>query len=265
MTGLSAEVDQLVASLRHDGADTVLLGGSRGRDDADEFSDVDLVVAFDPNTPIGNVTPDRVASWMARTTIVHLAIVPLGTVTLVNLITEDWQRIDVAITNIDGLSAYNRFEVVPLHDPNDRADQLAVRRFGSPNENRLEPLTREFLRVVGLSSVVIARKEFVVASTGIFLLRNMLIELMKLAGEPRVERGMMSLRKALDPADYEVLMELGLPTLDRVSLIQSHRRFFDCFVPRARYLAHEWDIAFPDEFLASVDAKLRGSFGEDWA
>ncbi|WUJ74615.1 nucleotidyltransferase domain-containing protein [Kribbella soli] len=222
----------------------VWLVGSFGRGTHDRFSDVDLwvVVAADDADSFCDDWPKT--SDQISPTVFRRALGPR----VFNHITPDWLRFDVSVGTPDAIGSRTRSTAKPLYDPHGLSAELAAP--GAPRQPdpaRVEFITVEFLRVLGLLPVAIGREEYVVGQSGAGLLRQMLIDLM-LEDVAVEDRGGALHLDSLLPADRQQLLA-GLPPLEatRESVITANLTCATHFLPLARNLHTRCGITWPQE------------------
>lgn len=250
-------VENLISTLTHSAAiKGAWLSGSRGRGDADAYSDIDVLVL--------------VADGQEETTFLHFKdkineispVVFFKTIVssrTINAITPGWERFDLTFVNLAQLKRETKSSVKPLYDPEDITRQLAE---SSATLTKAEPamvtdLVNEFLRVLGLMAVVINRKEFVVAQTGSTLLRDMLIRLMGMENAPQVFRGAMSLRKSLTAEQISLLESIPPLSAQQEPVMAANKMIAQIFLSRARLLAVKINALWPEEFEKLTLTHLR--------
>ncbi|WP_329005333.1 nucleotidyltransferase domain-containing protein [Kribbella sp. NBC_00709] len=220
----------------------VWLVGSYGRGSDDQFSDVDLWVVVAPDDAESFCddwpkTADEISPTVFRRAIGRR---------IFNQITPDWVRFDVSVGTPDAIGNRTRSTAKPLYDPNGLSaglgDPAAPKQ---PDPGRVEAITIEFLRVLGLLPVAVGREEFVVGESGGTLLRQMLIDLMleDVAVEDR--GGALHLNRLL-PADRLQILT-SLPPLDatRESVIAANVACAAAFLPLARTLHERCALTWP--------------------
>lgn len=237
----------------------LFLAGSLGRGDGDRFSDVDLVAVVEP------------ASWeafAARWRVAVEAIAPVvlwwsprGLGSLVSAVTDDWTRCDLFMVAPGDLGGRARSTLAPLIDPHALAatlpGDLAPRR---PEPRKVEALVEEFLRVLGLLPVVLGRGEDVVVARGAGLLRDLLIDLMLEDAAPPGGHGALHLSRLLPPADMAILAALPPIRTDRAD-VAAHLATARAFLPRARRMARDLGVDWPEAFEAATARHLEAELG----
>jgi len=224
----------------------IWLVGSYGSGTSDEFSDVDLLVVVDP----GDVESfcddwpglsDEIAPTVFRRRV--------GDRPLFNQVTTDWLRFDVSVGTPDTITGSTRSRVKPVHDPTGLSARLGEPGpLRQPDPGRVESISLEFLRVLGLLPVVVGREEFVLAVSGVGLLRDMLIEVMleDVAVEDR--GGALHLNRLLPAGRRQVLSDLPALRATRESVIDAHVACASAFLPLARDLHARCGLIWPQEF-----------------
>jgi hypothetical protein len=194
--------------------------GSLTRGTADAYSDLDLVVEVDDPASF-----DALAALGEATPTVLLRPMPFGAIA----ITPEWLRVDLVV-----------------------APRGAGSEPAAPPPADVDALTEEFLRVLGLLPVVVARGEWIVASDGAWLLRSFLVRLLVAENGEGVMTGVKRLNEKLT-GEQRALVE-GLPPIvaTRDGVIAAHRAIAEAFLPRARQRATDW----PAELEAATNAYL---------
>lgn len=184
----------------------IWLIGSYGRGTSDQFSDVDLLVVVDPEE-----VEDFCDAWPGLSDEIAPTVFRrrVGGQALFNQVTTDWLRFDVSVGTPDRLTHRTRSTVKPVYDPTGLSaglDEPGPPKL--PDPGRVESVTLEFLRVLGLLPVVIGRGEFVVGESGASLLRDMLIDVMleDVAVEDR--GGALHLNRLLPAERQQLLIDL---------------------------------------------------------
>lgn len=236
------------------------LVGSYGRGTADEFSDLDVWLVADARDSLIADWPelsDRIAPTIYRE---RLA---LGAAAVFNHITPEWHRFDITITGADAVPGRARNLVRPLLDRDDLARRLGPdAQPRQPDPVAVERLIKEYVRVLGLTPVVLGRGGVIDAASGSGLLRQLLINLM-LEDVAVPDRGGVLHTSSLLPPDRRAQLE-GLPAIasTRESAITFQRACTAVFLPLARDLAVRTGVAWPEEFAAAALGRVR-PFGAD--
>ncbi len=236
----------------------LFLTGSFGRRTADAYSDVDLLLIAEAADQ-----PDLIATWKelagAFEPIVHSYQPPFQPVHCI--VTEGWLRSDLAVPPGDPLRGLTQDRCLPLIDRDNVYSTLPARLEARPVDPvRVERLTREFLRVLGLMHVVLGRGEVeLMASDGCYLLRRMLVELLSIEVNLPDPGGILHLSRVLDADRLALLAALPLPELSSESAIATNFRLAGAFLPRARALHARLGIDWPDAFEAATRKRLEAA------
>jgi hypothetical protein len=147
----------------------------------------------------------------------------------------------------------------------DRSGRTFPAREAAPyrtSQQDLLKLVNEFLRALGVLYVVAGRKEWIMGLTGVDMLRRLTMDLMfEENGIHPLRRGGMLHRGALltpeQQAEFEALTPVA-PT--REGIVAGNLEVAAIFLPRARRLAAqigmEWPQAFEDATRASLNRRL---------
>lgn len=235
------------------------LGGSYGRDEADEYSDVDVYAVV--------AEADQIQDVLTHLTHVVSEITPLlfykvlQNARTINYITVDWLRFDLTVVNGFELLFLTGGKVKPLFDrlglsiPS--ADETAAQPLRSPDE--LLDVINEFIRVLGLSVVAKGREDLVVAQKGTNLLWDMLIRVMVMSNGVSVRRGVLALRRDLTNEQLEILAALPVGSswssvFERTEAIAHH--FFQIAKALAQEIGGEWPHKFEQATLRHLEQNL---------
>lgn len=253
LTG-QAQADERVLAL--------LLGGSLGRGEGDAWSDLDLVGVVSPEDHPAFVEGAR--AWMERAAPLVLWRPPYPGIPLFNGITTEWLRVDLTVT-VPGRVTGAQDGLKPLID---RAAVWPALSAALPpralDPARLTGMVIEFIRVLGLSSVVLGRRELAVAVTGCGMLRTSLIALMiEELGLPQ-QPGALHLSRLLSPDDLASIESLPPLEATRASVIAHTLACAELFLPSARRLLERAGVAWPEVFEAATLAHLRRELGAEW-
>lgn len=241
----------------------LLLGGSLGEGAGDDHSDIDLILVVEPEDHTAFVAGAR--AWLDRVVKLVHWFEPHPGLPLFSAVTQAWDRIDLTVTvpgHVHG--AKDRLKVLM-----DRAavydalpDRLAPR---TADPAKVEAMVREFLRVLGLLTVAVGRREWASAVTGAGLLRQQLIALLIEQLDLPAPPGIKHLAKLLPPEDLELVTGLPLAEPRRDSVIAVNLAYARLFLPRARALCDRIGAAWPADFEAATREHLRRQLGVDWA
>jgi len=229
------------------------LSGSFGRGEGDAWSDVDVTVL---------VAQDDLAQVIAafrapRPDMPPVVFSQLVHGRIVSGVTPDWERFDLTFVTPAELAWLDGAALMPLlgeaatpppRPPPDDRD----------GARRVEALTAEFLRVIGLAPVAFGRGEWVVARQGLDLLRGLLVDLMlEENGVPPGARGVKRLNPFLTADQRLTLEALAAPGAERQALIAAQGELAALFLPRAKALAELLGATWPAEFEEATRRRLR--------
>jgi len=232
--------------------------GSHARGTADRHSDVDLWLVVEPEAKAAFVDEwpelsDRVAPSVLRQRVFGSTFLH---------ITPDWQRWDVSIGVPDDVAGRTSSTVKPLFDRAGLNERLAPPgRPAAPDPVKINALTTEFLRVMGLLPVALGRREHVVGVSGAGLLRGLIVQLFveDVAVEDR--GGAMHLNALLPPARLRQLVDLPAAEATHDSVLDAHMACARIFLPAARDLAAATDAQWPAELEDALRIRLRRELG----
>lgn len=259
-------IDQITRSLPANlNLTSLFLAGSFGRGDPDQFSDIDLVAIIDPahlqKTSLNwrsylDAVLD-IVFWQERT---------LGnTGFIMNAITQDWARIDFVGTTEAAFQTRTHDGLKPLYDPNNFLNKLAqTAPPKQPDIARIRTAINEFIRVLGLLTVGVGRREYVTLVAGTGLLRDQLTTLMIEASPVHHEGGALHLSKIISTQDMATLAALPYPAPKRAPAINASVEIARVFFPYARALAKELDIIWPQQFEQATQRLLVRNFGDEF-
>ncbi len=252
----------LIASNLRDEADirALFLSGSHANGQADDYSDIDFLMVATPGATdaistmwrdaVGHI--DEIVLWRDR--IVRPA--------LINAVCADWTRVDVVILKPDQMGAHTRDGLKPLFDHDDIYGGLksgVVQQ--PPNSAQMAYQFDEFIRILGLLDLVLGREEYLNGVAGIFHLRNLLVDLLINETDAPHRGGALHLNRLITDPQKEMLHDLPPPVPERDALIATHLAYAAAYLPRARRLAAERGINWPDRFEEVTWAKLSGAWG----
>lgn len=230
------------------------LTGSFGAGAADEHSDVDMFVLVPAEARDGLVQAwPSVAGRYQPLLVKRLPAAPVYSHVL-----PGWVRWDVVIGTAADLATVDRRRVEELVNK----DGVSP---GSPGHRGADPdvvreMTEEFLRVLGLLVVVLARDELVSAVSGAGMLRQMLVTLLRYRVEGDRLSGALHLSRVLPTSDLAALAELPVAAPERSSVVAAHLACARMFLPLARRLLGP---SYPFELEAACLAHLRTHLGPD--
>ena len=244
----------------HSAVRGLFLSGSFGNGRADAYSDIDFVLVSEDGP-----TDEFAGTWKA-------AVARTGDIVmwwdrnvrpaLINAITADWTRTDVIILKPEQFAAQNQASLRPLFDHDVRYDQLPKDR-PQPKASpaRLFRQIEEFIRILGLLHLAAGREEYINGVAGIFHLRTKLIDLLVEETAAPDRGGALHLNRLLTEEQKELVTALPAPVAERDAMIATHLAYANAFLPRARRLAAQRGVEWPEQFEAATWAKLKEDLG----
>lgn len=238
----------------------LFLSGSFGNGRADAYSDIDFVLVS------GDGPTDEVAgAWKA-------AVARTGDIVmwwdrnvrpaLINAITSDWTRTDVIILKPEQFAAHNQTSLRPLFD-HDGLYELLPKEQPKPQTSpaRLLRQIEEFIRILGLLHLAAGRDEYINGVAGIFYLRTKLIDLMVEEAAAPDRGGALHLNRLLTEEQKTLITALPAPVAEREAMIATHLSYAKAYLPRARKLAKQRGVDWPERFEAATWEKLKQALG----
>jgi predicted nucleotidyltransferase len=237
------------------------LSGSLGRGAGDRYSDVDLVAVVAEENRAGFVAEwDGIVATIAPVVLTNR--LNFGASTVFNHVTADWLRFDVAVVTPASLDRYTASAVRVLFDKDDLYSGLRLAGEPlAPSGPRVEGLTKEFMRVLGLLPVVLGREEYAVGASGSGLVRALLIQLMTEDVAVADRGGAMHLRGLLPDAQLAAINDLPPILATRESAIAVHMAVARLFLPLARDLSERTGAPWPDALESALRAHLDSELG----
>jgi hypothetical protein len=227
------------------------LQGSLAVDDGDEWSDVDvLLVTAEPDIPA------LVQHYKANVAaIAEPAHVYGAFPTILNVVTDDWLRFDLLFAPPSALARFAPSNLKKLFARDGAAAPSGQAQTQPPEA--LDPLVREFLRVLGLGAVVLNRREYMVSLDGMGLLRGMIVDLFMIENGRRRDRGVKRVNQFLTGEQRAALEALPPLSATRESSIAYMIGAANLFLPRARTLTKAQNATWPEDFLSATRAYLK--------
>lgn len=238
------------------GITALFLGGSHGHGTSDRFSDIDFIALAEPEHHAA-----LAASW--RAALESLASVVFwterqgGGAFLANAILADWTRCDLYQLPRSAFGGRAQNTTRPLIDPDGFWQSLpAELPPGRPDPTRIHHIIHEFIRVLGLLAVGAGRGEYVLLVRGAGILRDLLTDLM-IEECPVADRGgALHPSRLISAADMSELAALPYPGPVRDDLIAAHIAIARAFLPRARRIARQIDLEWPEAFESATREHL---------
>ena len=248
-------VDAIIEALQGDERiEAAWLAGSLGHNDGDAFSDVDVLVLCQDGKASEIASSPGLLDF-ARPVQVNA----LFGGRILNVITPEWQRFDLVFVEGHDLARYNANELTQLFNRTGREPPQTEPRPTKATPDDLSKLVNEFFRVLTLAPVGLGRKEYVVALSGIELLRKMTVDLMLMENGvgQRDRGGALRLNPFLTPEQIRLLQSLPAVAAERDSLLRCQKAIAELFLPRARVLAARMGMAWPAAVEEASRAHLR--------
>ncbi len=260
-----ALIDSISRTLESDaGIEAAWLAGSLGRGKGDAFSDADiLVLCGDGKAAEISSAYGRDVSRIAQPILANA----LFGGRVLNVVTADWQRFDLTFIEAAQLALYNRAQLQPLFNRGEREPPVSPATTYRTTPAQLKKLVDEFLRVLGLAVVVVGREEYALALSGIEHLRRMTFDLMleENGTGPHERGGALRLNALLTPEQRHQLSALPPLAANRESVIEGHLALARLFLPRARKLASETGMPWPEQLESATRAHLKANWNvETW-
>jgi hypothetical protein len=248
----AAAIEAITRELRDEPEVRALfLSGSHGAGLEDAYSDIDfLMVASDgPTDEIARLWQKAVS----RTGEIVLWWDRQVRPALINAITHDWLRTDVVILKPDQMGGQTKNSLKVLFDHDQIFDALpASSQSTGPDPRRTKYQFEEFIRILGLLPLGMGREEHLNGVVGLFHLRNLLVDLLiEETGAPH-RGGALHLNRLITDEQKEVLASLPPPVPKRDLLIVAYMAYARAYLPRARKLAKQWGIEWPERFEAAT-------------
>jgi len=233
----------------------LFLSGSYGAGIEDAFSDIDFLA----------VTADSLdekfrADWREAVGKAGEIILWWGHAKqhVITAITDRWLRVDVEVVASDQAFHRAKANLKLLFDHDRIFDTL-------PDETEKTKLNaagwrwqfENFIRVLGLMSVAIGREDYLTGVTGIFHLRNMLIDLLIAETDAANRGGALHLHRLITEEQKALLASMPAPVPTREAVIEANLAYAAAYLPRARRMAAELDLDWPERFEAATWAHLK--------
>ncbi|KIC48062.1 nucleotidyltransferase domain-containing protein [Tateyamaria sp. ANG-S1] len=244
----------------HSAVRGLFLSGSFGNGRADAYSDIDFVLVSEDG-----LTDEVAEAWkaaVARTGDIVMWWDRNVRTALINAITADWTRTDVIILKPEQFAAHNKASLRPLFDHAGLYDQLPKER-SQPQASPARMFRRieEFIRILGLLHLAAGREEYINGVAGIFNLRTKLIDLMIEETASPDRGGALHLNRLLTEEQKASITALPAPVAEREAMITTHLAYAKAYLPRARRLAKQRGVDWPEKFEAATWEKLNEALG----
>jgi predicted nucleotidyltransferase len=235
------------------------LSGSFGRGEADEWSDIDVTVVASDRTfdqTVGAYANDL----SAVANVVYMNVIA-GRV--VNAVTDEWARFDLTFLKPAEFAARAIGPMTPLFNRNASGPKPQTPPPYSTSAQRVTGIVSEYLRILGLSPVVLGRGEYFVALDGVGYMRRLIIDLfLEEAGINQAARGgALHLNRLLTDDQRRALASMPPLEATRESVIAAQEALTHLFLPAARALARKTGASWPSSFEEATRNTLARNLG----
>jgi hypothetical protein len=238
------------------------LAGSLGKGGGDFWSDVD-VLALVTEAPVPEVSSDfaRVINRFAEPVLLN----QLFGGAVLNVVTSDWRRFDISFVAPEFLGRYHADDLKALFNRSGHEPPSAPRPAYRPSPERVLQLVNEFIRVLGLSGVVLGRQEYVMALSGVDILRRTTIDLMIEQNHvgPADRGGVLHPSRLLTPEQIFELAALAPVAATRDGVLAASLDLARIFLPRAKVVAADAGAEWPQAFEDATRRHLLETFGAE--
>jgi len=235
------------------------LSGSFGKGEADELSDVDVLLLVREPWKEAADAYDADVGAIAEAVLVN----PLFGGRVLNVVTAEWERFDLSFVQAQDLGRYDRSALKPLFNRTGLEPPTRERKPYRPPPEKIAGMIHEFLRVLGLMPVAFGREEYVISAWGVEMQRRGLIDLMLEANRiaPEDRGGALHLRRLITPEQHALLAALPPVSADPDALVAVNLAIARLYLPLARRLAAELGVEWPEAFEQATRRRLRTALG----
>lgn len=257
----SGYVDLLLAlrdELRRDErVGALFVVGSTAVGEADRYSDLDLLIVARSGEGKGlaeqliELLEPVAPTVMARWTIPG---------TLLSTVMSDWRRVDLAVIPAERVPSWRVGPALCVFDEI-RIGEIPERVYLRSPE-RLRDQIERFLRSLGLIVRDIHRGDLRLCCLAVEFLVDELVTLMfnEIARPRGPQKGTYS---QLPPESLEALSRIPVAKPEAESVIDAHPAVAGAFLPRARTLASEWGVEWPEEMEDATRRHLKRELAVD--
>lgn len=225
----------------------LFLSGSYGAGLEDEFSDIDFLAVV-----ASGQEHQFVKSWRSAIGLIGEVVLwreRRGESLLINVITQAWLRVDVQIISAEQISGRAKDGLKVLFDHDALFHALPETQASQDGDaGRMRWQIEEFIRVLGLLPVAMGRGEHFNAMTGVFHLRNLLVDLLIAETNAPHRGGALHLNRLISAEQKKVLASLPPLAPTREAMITAHIAYAATYLPRAQKMAVmlgvEWSRRF---------------------
>ena len=247
----SLQTDELVLA--------VLLGGSLAAGEADEESDLDLIVVVDDGAHEAFST--RLGGWLREMGAVAVAQGPVPG--LLTSLMRDGLRLDVTLERRSSFAERPRRAVVVLHDPlHVVGPSPVVRPRFEPTPEWLERSVEDFLRFLDQLSVIALRKEWITGIDNAWYLISQLVVLY--AHRNRSARtSPRRLNERLTAAQRAAIESLPPIRAEERAILDVHLAVAGLYLREARQFCDDLGVTWPQPLEHTVSEHLHRRAGVD--
>jgi hypothetical protein len=229
------------------------LSASLGADDGDAWSDVDVTVVAD-----ASAIPDVLRELAAAPPLAPAHSFALHG-RILSAVTAEWIRYDILLLTPQEFTARDPPGLKPLFQRPGAATPAGAPAQSRPaSDGDLEAGAREFLRILGLGTVMFGREDYLMGVEGAMLLRAQLIDLMLAEnGRARSERSVKRVTQLLSAAQRAEVCTLPPLAATRESLRAYNAAIAALYLPRAKALFAARRIAWPQAFADATRRWLK--------
>lgn len=150
--------------------------------------------------------------------------------------------------------------LTPLFDYDGIFNALpATSKSKGPNPAKLKSQFEEFIKILGLLHLAAGRKEYINGVLGVFHLRNLLVELLIEETDAPNRGGVLHLNRLITDEQKALLISMPPAIPNREAMITAHLAYAQTYLPRARKLALQWGVEWPERFEEVTWNQLRKS------
>lgn len=237
------------------------LSGSFGRGEADDWSDIDVTVVASDRS-FDDAVRAYSGDLSAIANVVYMNVIG-GRV--VNAVTSDWERFDLTFLKPQEFATRGTQPMKPLFDRGTVKKPVAPDTPYRPSAQRVTGIVSEYLRILGLSPVVLGRGEYLVGMDGVGHLRRLLIDLfLEEAGiNQAVRGGALHMNRFLTDDQRAALASVPPLEATRESVMAAQEALTHLFLPAARALARKTGAQWPTSFEDATRRTLEKNLGQE--
>lgn len=225
------------------------LGGSLARGDADEASDLDVLVAVADD--VITSFAEEWQTWLAAITPTLVARpLPFLPGSLYSL-TDECLRLDVVVETAGQIPTTGFRHRALVFDRDGLDAQVPEPEPGKgPDPSRIAGLVEEFFRDYGMFDVVTVRGDGLLGLEAIHFLRGLLYQLLVESNAPHPPMGVKRWSDRLTPEQITLLEQLPAASVDTV--VADHEAVGVAFVRAAREICTAHQVPWPTDLEAAV-------------